>query len=97
MLGTGARRAEPPRGAAPMTRIVPHPLLTGGLVLMWLLLNRFSLGHLVLGTAVALVAGRAMAALEPVRPRIRRSDLILAALRASSSSTSCARTSRSRG
>ena len=30
---------------------------------MWLLLNRFSLGHLLLGTAVALVAGRAMAAL----------------------------------
>ena len=35
---------------------------------MWLLLNRFSLGHLVLGTAVALVAGQAMAALEPEPP-----------------------------
>lgn len=59
-----------------MTRFVPHPLLTVGLVLMWLLLNRFSLGHLVLGTAVALVAGRAMAALDPIRPRIRRWDLV---------------------
>ena len=44
---------------------------------MWLLLNRFSLGHLLLGTVVALVAGRAMAALEPGRPRIRRRDLVL--------------------
>jgi multicomponent K+:H+ antiporter subunit E len=60
-----------------MSRIVPHPLLSSALVLMWLLLNRFSLGHLVLGTAVALVAGRAMAALEPVRPRIRRWDLVV--------------------
>ena len=49
-----------------MTRIVPHPLLTCALIVMWLLLNRFSLGHLLLGTAVALVAGRAMAALDPV-------------------------------
>ena len=43
---------------------------------MWLLLNRFSLGHLVLGTGIALLAGRAMAALEPTRPRIRRWDLV---------------------
>ena len=60
-----------------MTRIVPHPILTGALIVMWLLLNRFSLGHLLLGTAIALVAGRAMAALEPVRPRLRRPDLVL--------------------
>lgn len=59
-----------------MTKLVPHPLLSGGLVVMWLLLNHFSLGHLLLGAAVALVAGRAMAALEPVRPRIRRWDLV---------------------
>lgn len=60
-----------------MTRILPHPLLTAALTLMWLVLNSFSLGHLLLGTAVALVAGRAMAALEPVRPRIRRWDVVL--------------------
>lgn len=58
-----------------MTRFVPHPLLSVALLFMWLLLNRFSLGHLVLGSAVALVAGQAMAALEPNRPRIRRWDL----------------------
>lgn len=54
-----------------MRRYVPHPVLTIGLVLMWLLLNHFSLGHLVLGTAIALVAGWAMAALRPHNPRIR--------------------------
>jgi multicomponent K+:H+ antiporter subunit E len=53
-----------------MSRFVPHPLLTGALILMWLLLNEFTLCHLLLGAAVALIAGRAMAALEPSRPRI---------------------------
>jgi multicomponent K+:H+ antiporter subunit E len=53
-----------------MSRYVPHPLLTGALVVMWLLLNEFTPGHLLLGVAVALIAGRAMAALEPSRPRI---------------------------
>lgn len=60
-----------------MTRLVPHPLLSAALVVAWLLLNRFSIGHLVLGILVALIAGRAMAALEPDRPRIRRWDLVL--------------------
>lgn len=59
-----------------MTRILPHPLLSLGIVVMWLLLNRVSPGHLVLGIAVALVAGQAMSALEPSRPRIRRWDLV---------------------
>lgn len=60
-----------------MTTLVPHPLLSCALVVMWLLLNQVSLGHLLLGTAVALVAGQAMAALEPKRPRIRRWDLVV--------------------
>jgi len=55
-----------------MRRVLPYPLLTASLILMWLLLNRFSLGHLVLGTIVALVASWAMTALEPAKPRIRR-------------------------
>jgi multicomponent K+:H+ antiporter subunit E len=59
-----------------MSRLVPYPFLTAGLVLMWLLLNRFSPGHFLLGTAVALVAAKSMSALEPARPRIRRWDLI---------------------
>lgn len=59
-----------------MTKMVPYPLLTAGLVLMWLLLNSFSLGHLLLGSAIAIVAGKAMSALEPSPPRIRRWHLI---------------------
>lgn len=59
-----------------MSRVLPHPLLAVAIVLMWLLLNRFSPGHLVLGIAVAVSASHAMAALEPNRPHIRRWDLV---------------------
>lgn len=59
-----------------MTRLLPYPLLTASLLVMWLLLNQFSLGHLVLGSVIALVASQAMAALQPVKPRIRRWDKI---------------------
>jgi len=60
-----------------VSRFLPHPLLFLALILFWLLLNGFSLGHLLLGAAVALVAGQAMAALVPHRPRIRRWDLVV--------------------
>ena len=60
-----------------MTRLIPHPLLTAALTLMWLLLNSFSLGHLILGLAVALVAGWAMGTLEPARLRVRKPHLII--------------------
>ena len=59
-----------------MSRILPHPVLFVVLTLVWLMLTRFSLGHLVLGAAVALVASQGMAALMPARPRFRRWDLI---------------------
>jgi multicomponent K+:H+ antiporter subunit E len=39
---------------------------------MWLLLNGFSAGHVVLGAIVALAASRLMAALQPAKPRLRR-------------------------
>lgn len=60
-----------------MNRLVPHPLLVLGLVVMWLLLNGFSLGHLVLGLAVALVAGWALGAVEPGRVRLRNPGAML--------------------
>jgi multicomponent K+:H+ antiporter subunit E len=53
-----------------MSRILPYPLLTAALVLMWMLLNSFSLAQLLLGTAIAVVASRAMAALQPPKPRL---------------------------
>ena len=59
-----------------MSRVLPYPLLTASLILMWLLLNSFSLGHLILGTIFAYGASWAMAALQPAKPRIRRWDMI---------------------
>jgi multicomponent K+:H+ antiporter subunit E len=54
-----------------MMRILPHPLLTAALLLMWLVLTRFSLGHLLLGSMIAVLAGLALAKIEPQGPRIR--------------------------
>ncbi|OJU69978.1 MAG: Na+/H+ antiporter subunit E [Rhizobiales bacterium 63-7] len=51
---------------------LPYPLLTVALTVMWMSLNSFSFGHLVLGLAIAWVASAAMAALRPEKPRIRR-------------------------
>lgn len=59
-----------------MTRWLPYPVLTVSLLVMWLLLNQFSVGHLILGGIIALGASRAMAALQPTKPRIRRWDKI---------------------
>jgi multicomponent K+:H+ antiporter subunit E len=55
-----------------MSRILPHPLLTLMLLLMWMMLTRFSLGHALLGGTIAIIAGRAMTSLHPEGPRLRR-------------------------
>jgi multicomponent K+:H+ antiporter subunit E len=52
--------------------MLPYPILTLSLVVMWLLLNDFSLGHLLLGTFVAVFASWAFAALRPEKPRLRK-------------------------
>ncbi|MCU0853345.1 MAG: Na+/H+ antiporter subunit E [Rhodobacteraceae bacterium] len=54
-----------------MTRVLPHPLLTLGLLVMWLLLTRVSPGHLLLGALIGILAGLAFARIEPEAPRIR--------------------------
>lgn len=59
-----------------MSRIVPYPLISTALLLMWLLLTSFSIGNAILGGAVALVAGRAMGALQPEPLRLRRWPLL---------------------
>lgn len=59
-----------------MNRLFPYPLLIVSIVAMWLALTRFSLGQLLLGTAVALVAAQGLAALHPSKPRLRRWDLV---------------------
>lgn len=55
-----------------MSRLIPHPLFSAALVLMWLLLTAFSLGHLLLGGIIALLAGWWVEHLHPPKPRIRR-------------------------
>jgi multicomponent K+:H+ antiporter subunit E len=59
-----------------MTRILPYPLLTAALFVMWLLLTGLSVGHVVLGGVIALAASKAMTALQPAKPKIRRWDQI---------------------
>lgn len=55
-----------------MTWLLPHPLASAGLLVLWLLLNQtLSPGHILLGAAVALVGGWTLAALEPPKARLR--------------------------
>jgi multicomponent K+:H+ antiporter subunit E len=56
-----------------MRSIVPFPLASAALIVLWLLLNQsFSPGHLLLGSVVALVGGWLLAALELPKGRLRR-------------------------
>lgn len=52
--------------------MLPYPILAFCLLLMWLLLNGFSWGHLVLGTLVAIFASWALASLRPDKPKLRK-------------------------
>ncbi|MGY2908744.1 Na+/H+ antiporter subunit E [Bradyrhizobium sp. URHC0002] len=60
-----------------MTRLVPFPMVSAGLLVLWLLLNGLSVGHILLGGAVALIGGWAFAALEPPKMRLRRPFAVL--------------------
>lgn len=56
-----------------MNWLLPYPLLSATLLVLWLLLNQtISAGHLVLGSVLAILASWAMAALRPEKARIRR-------------------------
>ncbi|AYG69105.1 MULTISPECIES: Na+/H+ antiporter subunit E [unclassified Rhizobium] len=52
--------------------MLPYPLLALSLILMWLLLNGFTFGQLVLGIIVAVFASWGMASLRPETPRLRK-------------------------
>lgn len=61
-----------------MSWLLPYPLLSAALLLMWLLLNQtVSAGHLILGIILAVGTSWVMAALRPEKPRIRRPGTIL--------------------
>lgn len=55
-----------------MSRLLPYPLLAASLLAMWLLLNGLSVGHILLGGAIAIAASNVMVALQPAKPRLRR-------------------------
>lgn len=59
-----------------MSRVLPYPVLTVALLLMWMLLTSFSPGQFLLGGVIAAAASRAMAALHPSKPRLRRWQVI---------------------
>jgi len=50
--------------------MLPYPLLSASLVVMWLALNGLTLGHFILGCIVSVFASWGMAALRPAKPRL---------------------------
>jgi multicomponent K+:H+ antiporter subunit E len=61
-----------------MSAILPYPLLSLALLLLWLLLNQsVSTGQIILGSVIAVLASWVMAALRPEKPRIRKPDAVL--------------------
>lgn len=60
-----------------MTRLLPFPIASASVLVLWLLLNQsLSPGHILLGGAVALVGSWALSALDPPRARPRRLGLL---------------------
>lgn len=56
-----------------LSRLIPHPLLSLTLLLVWLgLVNTLTLGNLILGAALGLVVPMLTAAYWPERPTIRK-------------------------
>jgi multicomponent K+:H+ antiporter subunit E len=60
-----------------MTRLLPFPIVSASLLAFWLLLNQtLSPGHILLGSAVALIGGWGLAALRPPKAHPRRPGAI---------------------
>ncbi len=61
-----------------MRRWLPFPLLSCGLLLLWLLLNQsLAAAHLILGAVLSIAGGLALTALEARRIRVRRPAAIV--------------------
>ncbi len=52
--------------------MLPYPVLTAALLLMWLLLAGFTPGQFIIGVGVAVAASHALGALGEVSPKVRR-------------------------
>jgi multicomponent K+:H+ antiporter subunit E len=61
-----------------MKRVLPAPLVSAGLFVLWLVLNgSVSAGHVVLGAALAVVVPILTAPLRPLPVRVRRPGAVL--------------------
>lgn len=61
-----------------LSRLVPHPLLTLSLVVVWLaLVNKVTLGNVILGAGFGLVIPMLTRAYWPDRPRVRNLPMIV--------------------
>ena len=61
-----------------MTRLLPFPLASAGLLVLWLILNQtLSLGQFLIGCVVALVGGWMLVSLQLPKVRIRRTGTLL--------------------
>ena len=61
-----------------MSRLFPHPVLTGMLLILWLILQQSAgLGHILLGSAIAITASLAAAAIIPDRVTVRKPHLVI--------------------
>ncbi|ENN90387.1 Na+/H+ antiporter subunit E [Bartonella bovis] len=54
-----------------MKRFFPHPFLNSAIVFMWLILNGFTLGQLLLGSIISLFGGWMIQLLEPEKITIK--------------------------
>jgi len=59
-----------------MKRFIPYPLFSLSLIVMWLMLNDFSIGQLLFALAIALSGGLTMLRLEPEQVHLRHCWLI---------------------
>ena len=61
-----------------MKRLLPHPFISAAILVLWLLLNQTARpGPALVGLAVALAGGWALALLDPGRPRLRHPGVAL--------------------
>jgi len=62
--------------ASTASYLIPYPLFSLSLIFMWLMLNGFTLGHILIALAVALSGGIAMRRLQPEPVKLHRWWLI---------------------
>jgi len=61
-----------------LTRLLPHPLVSASLLVLWLLLNQtLSFGQFLIGCVAALAGGRILTSLQLPKARIRRPGAFL--------------------